>query len=69
MKKKRRYSVLSLANGMITIRKPCGYCDKRHATKFPVDDMFVKRRMHSLCDICQAQLEEVKKKYPDILGK
>jgi hypothetical protein len=65
--KKRKYSVVSLVNGIVKIRKPCGYCEKRHYSEFPVDDLLVKRRMHSLCDICQEQLEEVKKKYPDIL--
>jgi hypothetical protein len=68
-RKKRKYSVLSLENGIVKIKKPCGYCEKKHTVQFPVDDMFVKRRMNSLCNYCEQQLEEIRKKYPNILKR
>jgi hypothetical protein len=68
-RKKLRYSVLSLSNGIITIKKPCGYCEKKHKAEFPVDDLFIKRRMNSLCSICEGQLEAIRKKYPNILKR
>lgn len=67
--KKKKYSVLSLSNGIVKIKKPCGYCEKKHIAEFPVDDLFVKRRMCSLCKKCEDELEEVRKKYPGIIKK
>jgi hypothetical protein len=68
-RKKRRYSVISLECGIVKIRKPCGYCEKKHVVQFPVDDLFVKRRMNSLCNSCEEQLEQIRKKYPNILKR
>jgi hypothetical protein len=65
-KGKLKYSVISLLNGIVKIKKPCGYCEKKHVVEFPVDDLLVKRRMCSLCKICKQQMEEIKKKYPDL---
>jgi hypothetical protein len=68
-RKKLKYSVISLINGIVKIRKPCGYCGKKHASQFPVDDLLVKRRMCSLCDICFQQLEQVRKKHPGLFRR
>lgn len=68
-RKKLKYSVLSLENGIVRIKKPCGYCEKKHTVEFPIDDLFVKRRMNSLCKNCEEQLEQIRKKYPNILKR
>ena len=68
-RKKLKYSVISLMNGIVKIKKPCGYCEKKHVVEFPVDDLFVRRRMCSLCDNCEQQIEEIKKKHPGLIKR
>lgn len=68
-KGKLRYSVISLLKGIVKIKKPCGYCEKKHVVEFPVDDLLVKRRMCSLCEKCEKQIEEIKKKHPRLFKR
>lgn len=50
------YRVIRCRAGMVTIEKTCPCCDREHQVAFPLDDLGVKRRMHALCDRCNAEI-------------
>ncbi len=60
----RRFEVLGIRAGIAAVRKRCGWCNRRHITRFPADDLLVARRHATFCDRCDASVEEALAKYP-----
>lgn len=61
-----KFRTLGINNGLIAIEKRCGFCRRKHLTEFPLDDLHLRSRMTSLCDVCESQLEEARKSFPEL---
>lgn len=66
MKKGPYHKVLSLSNGIVRVRKHCGFCDRSHVVNFPLDDLGMESRMSTFCDRCEREAEKIKRKQKEL---
>jgi len=65
----RRFMVLGIRGGLARVRKPCGWCERRHTVRFPADDLLVQRHHDSFCKSCTRELEQALQEHPWLRGR
>lgn len=61
-----KYLVLSITNGIATVKHICWFCKTKYKLKYPCDDIGMKSKSDRLCLVCEKGLKKFKKNNPEV---
>lgn len=62
----KKYAILSVKNGIATVKHRCWFCKRKHSLKYPLDDVGSEEKENILCIKCENGLEDFKQNNPGL---